>query len=176
MPERSGVADIPDSLVLKRHRDLVGRDWHRWVRWILMTLVAVLPLLALANVFGQHASTARAGVLTLRAPTTVRSGVLFGARFTIRPRAALRDATLVLDPGWGDGLTINTLEPSPVSEGSRNGAFVFKLGHVPARGRFDFFLQFQVNPTAVGNRSQDVVLFDGSRRVASISRTLTIFP
>jgi hypothetical protein len=176
VPERSGVADIPDSLVLKRHRDLVGRDWHRWVRWSLMTLVAVLPLLALANVFGQHASTARAGVLTLRAPTTVRSGVLFGARFTIRPRAALRDATLVLDPGWGDGLTINTLEPSPVSEGSRNGAFVFKLGHVPAGGRFDFFLQFQVNPTAVGNRSQDVVLFDGSRRVASISRTLTIFP
>jgi hypothetical protein len=170
------VADIPDSLVLKRHRDLDGRDWHRWLRWGLMTLVAVVPLLALANVFGQHATTAHAGVLTLRAPTTVRSGLLFGARFTIRPRAALRDATLVLDSGWGDGLTINTLEPSPVSEGSRNGAFVFKFGHIPAGGRFDFFLQFQVNPTAVGNRNQDAVLFDGSQRIAAINRTLTIYP
>jgi hypothetical protein len=170
------VADIPDVLVLKRHRDLQGRDWHRPIRWSLMTLVAVIPVLALANIFGQHASTARAGVLTLRAPTTVRSGLLFGARFTIRPQTALRDATLVLAPGWGDGLTINTIEPSPVSEGSRNGSFVFKLGHVPAGGRFEFFLQFQVNPTSVGNRDQDIVLFDGSQRIAAIDRTLTIFP
>src|SRR5437763_1278731 len=113
------MADVPDGLVLKRHRDLDGRIWHRWVRWGLMSLVAAIPLIALANVFGQHATTAHAGVLTLRAPTTVRSGLLFGARFVIRPESTLRDATLVLDPGWADGVTMNTIEPSPVSEGRR---------------------------------------------------------
>ena len=141
-----------------------------------LSALLLLPVLALANVFGQHATTAHAGVLTLRAPTTVRSGLLFGARFVIRPESTLRDATLVLDPGWADGVTMNTIEPSPVSEGSRNGSFVFKLGHIPAGGRFDFFLQFQVNPTTFGNRDQDVVLFDGARRVASLNRTLTIYP
>ena len=170
------MAARPDNIVLKRHRDLVGREWHRYVRWTLMSLVAVIPILGLANLFGQHATTARAGPVTLRAPTTVRSGLLFGAHFTIRADHELRNATLLLDSGWGDGLTINTIEPSPVSEGSRDGRFLFVLGHIPSGDRYDFFLQFQVNPTAFGTRDQDVELYDGSTRVARIARTLTIFP
>jgi hypothetical protein len=170
------VATAPDHIVLKRHRDLDGRDWHRYVRWTLMSLVAVVPILALTNLFGQHAQTAAAGPMSLRAPTKVRSGVLFGAHFTIRPDHELRKATLLLDAGWGDGLTINTVEPSPISEGSRDGRFLFALGHIPAGGRYDFFLQFQVNPTTFGNRDQDVELYDGSTRIGRIERTLTIYP
>jgi hypothetical protein len=170
------VAATPDNIVLKRHRDLVGREWHRYLRWGLMGLVAVIPVLALTNLFGQHATTARAGPVSLRAPTAVRSGLLFGAHFTIRADHELRKATLLLDSGWGDGLTINTVEPSPISEGSRDGRFLFALGHIPAGERFDFFLQFQVNPTTFGNRDQDVELYDGSTRIARIERTLTIYP
>jgi hypothetical protein len=174
------VAQAPDQIVLKRDRDLEGRDKELWIRRGLMALVAAVPVIALFNVFGQRPTSAREtspeASLKVYAPTRIRGGLLYEARFTIRAKQEVKQATLVLEPGWGDGLTINTLEPSPVSEGSRNGSFVFKLGHVPAGGRFDFFLQFQVNPTAVGHRGQDVVLFDGSRRVAAINRTLTIYP
>jgi len=170
------ASEIPDGIVLKRHRDLEGRLWRRYVRWTLMGLVALIPVLALTNLFGQHATTRSAGPLSLRAPTTVRSGLLFGAHFTIRSDRDLRKATLLLDTGWGDGLTINTIEPSPVAEGSRDGRILLALGHVPAGDRYDLFLQFQVNPTSTGSRDQDVDLYDGSRLVAHLDRTLRIFP
>ena len=37
-------------------------------------------------------------------------------------------------------------------------------------------LQFQVNPTTVGRRSQAVELYDGSRLVARVNRTVTVYP
>ena len=39
-----------------------------------------------------------------------------------------------------------------------------------------FFLHFQVNPTEVGRRLQDVALYDGEERLLSIDRTVTIYP
>ena len=37
-------------------------------------------------------------------------------------------------------------------------------------------MQFQVNPTTVGRRSQDVELYDGERKLLNIHRTITIWP
>ena len=39
-----------------------------------------------------------------------------------------------------------------------------------------FFLQLQVNPTNVGHRSQDVELYDGDELLATIERTITVWP
>ncbi len=174
------MADVPDYLVLKRHRDLEGRAWQIWVRRGLIGLVCVVPVLALFNVFGQRPATTAvsgdAAKLELYAPARVRSGLLYEARFTIRARSELKDATLVLAPGWAEGASINTIEPSPADEGSRDGSLLFKLGHVPSGGHFTLFMQFQVNPTNVGRHDQDVSLYDGSERIASIRRTMTVFP
>jgi hypothetical protein len=174
------VPEIPDLIVLKRHRDLDGRDWQIWVRRGIFGLICLIPVLALFNLFGQRPQTTNdatnAAKLELYAPARVRSGLLYEARFTIRALRELKNATLVLDPGWAEGMTINTIEPSPVDEGSRNGLLLFKLGHVPAGEVFRLFMQFQVNPTNVGHRDQDVELFDGSARVATLHRTITVFP
>jgi hypothetical protein len=126
------VANVPDCIVLKRHRDLEGRGWQIWVRRSLMALISA--------------------------------------------RRELKSAALLLDSGWAEGQTMNTIVPSPISEGSRDGNLLFTLGHVPAGQRFVLFLQFQVNPTTVGSRRQDVVLYDGSERIASIHRTAVYFP
>ena len=67
----------------------------------------------------------------------------------------------MLDPGWVEGITLNTVVPSPVGEANRDGKIAFDLGHVPAGTEHVLFLHFQVNPTEVGRRPQDVQLLDG---------------
>ena len=176
------MADVPDGLVLKRHRDLEGM--HRrgiWVRRACLALIAVVLLLGLANVFGQRPSTVQADVaaatISLYAPTAVRGGLLWEARFHITAKRDLKNAILKLDPGWGEGMSMNTVEPSPVDETSDNGRFSFSLGHIAAGHSFILFLQFQANPTNVGwHRPQNVELDDGGQVIARIHRTITVFP
>jgi hypothetical protein len=171
---------IPDTLVLRRHRDLQGRRMDVWIRRGLLTLVGLVPLLALINLFGQRphtaAATADAAKLELYAPGHLRGGLLWEARFTIDARRELKDAILELDRGWMEGMTINTIEPSPVGEASRDGKLVLDLGHVPGGQKYVLYLQFQVNPTNVGRREQDVRLYDGQTLLTTIQRTVTIFP
>jgi hypothetical protein len=172
--------DVPDPLVLRRHRDLEGRRHQVWWRRGLLTLVGLIPLLALLNVFGQrpHVETASAApaALELYAPSHLRGGLLWEARFTITARRELKRATLELDRGWLEGMTINTIEPSPVGEGSHDGKLVLELGHVPAGRRYVLFVQFQVNPTNVGRRGQGVRLYDGETLITTLRRRVTVFP
>jgi hypothetical protein len=174
------VADVPDTIVLKRDRDLEGRGWHIWLRRGLLTLFAVVPVLALFNVFGQRPATSNAGTpaaeLELYAPSHLRGGLLYMARFTVHARQDLKKATLVLDSGWAESITVNTIEPSPVGEASDNGRLSFDLGHIPAGQKFTLFMEFQVNPTNIGHRSQDVELRDGDTKILTIHRTVTVYP
>jgi hypothetical protein len=175
------VPEIPDSIVLNRHRDLAGRRHHKWAGRAVLALLGVIPLLGLFNVFGQHSSHAEASgsaaTLELHAPTAVRGGLIYEARFTIKARNDLKHAALVLASDWLKGMTLNTLEPSPVDETSENGSLRLDLGEIPAGNRFDLLLlQYQVNPTTVGRRAQRVSLVDGDAVVATIDRTLRIFP
>ena len=175
------MTDAPDGIVLKRHRDLEGRRNDIWVRRALMSLVAVIPALALFNVFGQradpHVLVSPAASLKIYAPSRLRSGLLYEARFHIRARQTLKDAYLKLGPGWAEGQSINTIEPSPVSEASDNGRLSLELGHIPQGKSYILFLQFQVNPTNVAlGRLQTVELDDGKTRLLFFKRHLWVFP
>jgi hypothetical protein len=88
----------------------------------------------------------------------------------------VEQATLVLDSGWAEGITINTVEPSPLGAASRDGKLVYELGRIAAGEKHVFFMQLQVNPTNVGHRSQDVQLFDGDDLLATVERSVTVFP
>ena len=175
------MADIPDTIVLRRHRDLEGRRNQVWFRRSLLVLVALIPLLALFNVFGQRpggaAVATSAARLQLYAPSRVRGGLLFEARFRVTARHELKKAMLVLDPGWAEGMSMNTIEPSPSGEASRNGQLGFTLGHIPAGKSFLLFLQFQVNPTNVAwHRPQNVELFDGGTHLLTLKHSVTVYP
>jgi hypothetical protein len=174
------MAEQPDGIVLRRHRDLVGRHWQVWLRRVLVGVVALVALLALLGFMGQTPSTTTAKAspasLSVSAPDTVRGGLLYQARFTIRAHRSLKDATLVLNRGWFDGLTIDTIEPSPVNQASRNGAVVFELGHVPAGSKYVLYMEYQVNPTTVSSRTLRVRLEDGQRKLVSLSRHFRILP
>jgi hypothetical protein len=175
------MADVPDLLVLKRDRDLEGRRKEIWIRRSLVTLVAFVPFLALFNVFGQRPDTTTlvspAASLKIYAPSKLRGGLLFEARFHITARQELKDAYLVLGTGWAEGMSINTIEPSPVSQASNNGRLSFELGHIPAGQSYILFMQFQVNPTNVAfRRKQTVWLNDRKTRLITYERDLTVFP
>lgn len=174
------MAAAPDQLTLARHRDLSGREHRPYVRWAVLTALGLLCLLGLGNAFGQQPQTRTAaggGVeLEVYSPERVRSGLFFMSRFTIRAEREIEAATLVLDPGWLEGITLNTLVPSPVGEANRDGRVAFDLGRVRAGTEHVFFLHFQVNPTEVGRRPQDVQLLDGETPLLELDRTVTIFP
>jgi hypothetical protein len=173
------VADIPDQLVLKVARDREGRR-DVVARRVLFVVLLVLLALGLLNLFGQRPSTTTAedgaASLEVYAPERVRGGLFYEARFTIDAVRELDNAMLVLDPGWAEGVTINTVTPGPLGEASRDGKIVFELGRVPAGDKHVLFVQLQVNPTNIGHRSQDVQLFDGDELLATIDRSITIFP
>jgi hypothetical protein len=174
------VADAPDGIVLRRHRDLVGRTWHPWVRRSLIGVLFLIALLGLLNAFGQRPATAtvNAGAASLQvySPARVRGGLLFEGRFTIRAKQDLKDATLVLGSGWLEGMTVNTIEPGPVGEASDNGKLSLELGHIPAGEKYVLFMQFQVNPTNVGHRTQTVELRDGDQPILTYDKAITVYP
>ena len=171
---------LPDQLNVEENRDLVGRGSGIWVRRAFVLVFALVPLLALLNVFGQRAteSSVTSGVATLKvhAPSTVRGGLLFEARFTVQAHQEIKDAVLLLGAGWADGLTINTIEPSPTNEASENNKLSFQLGDIPAGREFVLHMQFQVNPTTVGSLDQSVEIFDGSHQLAKLDHTMKVWP
>jgi hypothetical protein len=173
------VADVPDQIVLAAARDREGRR-DVAVRRVLVSTLAVFLALGLLNLFGQRPSTttaeSAAATLEVYAPERVRGGLFYEARFRIDARREVEEATLVLDSGWAEGITINTVEPSPLGAASRDGTLVYELGRIPAGRKHVVFLQLQVNPTNVGHRSQDVRLFDGDELLATIDRSITVFP
>ncbi|MDX6399789.1 MAG: hypothetical protein QOF27_395 [Gaiellaceae bacterium] len=170
---------MADFLTLRHNRDRVGK-YEVPFRRAGTGLVTLFLVAGLLNVFGQRPQSSTAAVsaasIKVYAAAHVRLGLYFEARFTIDAHSDVKKATLVLDSGWAEGMTINTIEPSPIGEASRNGKLVFELGHIPAGKTYLLFMQLQVNPTNVGRRSQDVALYDGNTFLTSIDRTITVFP
>jgi hypothetical protein len=174
------VASAPHTLTLTVNRDR-SRWWQSvWIRRALLVVPTALVLLGLLNTFGQKpvtdASAAPAARLVVTAPVRGRSGLIYAARFRIEAVRELKDATLVLQPGWADGYTVNGMSPQPLTEGSSNGNVVFGFGHVPAGQRVTFWLSLQINPTTVGRHRQNVSLYDGDALVTTVHRSIAIFP
>jgi hypothetical protein len=173
------MAAPPDGIDLDRHREAHGGRvvWFR--RLVVLTVVALL-VAGLAGLLGQSPVTSMAAgpdaTLTVEAPTKLRGGLFFQGRFTIETRARLEHTTLVLDEGWAEELSINTIEPAPTAEESRDGRLALDYGPLDPGETLVAYLQFQVNPTNVGRRSQGVALADGDRVIASVDRTVTVLP
>jgi hypothetical protein len=121
--------------------------------------------------------TSPAAKLTLYAPTHLRGGLLFSARFHITAAREVKNAILILDPGWVEGMSINTIEPSPLGQGSSDGKLTLELGHIAKGHSYILWLECQVNPTNIAwHRSAGVMLADDSRPIARINRSYDIYP
>jgi len=152
-----------------------------WERYCFVLLLAAAVVAALADVFGQSptSSTASAGGATLevQAPERLRGGLYFQLRVTIRARRAVERPTLVLDRGWFEEMSVNSIVPQPADQRSAaDGRVVLEYGRLAAGSTLVSYVYFQVNPTNVGQRHADVELLDGSRLLATVHRTIVVFP
>jgi hypothetical protein len=172
--------ELPDGVDGDRARPRYP-DAATWTRRVLLGALLVLVVLGLANTFGQsptvsHADTSTA-TLRVTAPADLRGGLIFQVRVDITAHTALAKPSLVFSPAWFEAMTLNSLAPQPSTETMRNGAPVFHLSPIPAGRRATYWFYFQVNPTNVGwHRTENLTLIDGSSRIATINRTITIYP
>ena len=173
------MADTPQFLTLKGNRDRPERV-ELFSRRLFFFLLFLFALAALLNVFGQRPANTLAASpkadLHVFAPTRLRGGLYFQGRFTVDAKQEIKKATIVLDSGWTEQMQINTIEPGPVGEASRDGKLALEFGHIPAGQKLVVWMQFQVNPTNVGHRSQDVALYDDTTLLATANRKVTVFP
>ena len=74
------MADVPDRIDLKTHRDLESWVYNRPIRYVILSLVGVVIVLGLLNVFGQRPSTttgeSSAASLEVFAPEHLRGGIV----------------------------------------------------------------------------------------------------
>jgi len=173
------VAEPPQFLTLKGNRDRMERA-ELVVRRVFFGLVILVIAAGILNLFGQRPKDsfafASAANLHVFAPTALRGGLYYEGRFTVNAQRDIEKAVLVLDSGWTEQMQINTIEPAPVGESSRDGKLALDFGHVPGGQKLVVWMQFQVNPTNVGRRSQDVALYDDTTPIAEVDRAVTVFP
>jgi hypothetical protein len=174
------VVSLPDYLDRSSHVDLHGRNVEPWVRRAGLFVLLVICALGLANVFGQHTHVlsidSAAAKLTVETPAAARGGLIYQSIFTIEAHEELSKPTLHLEPGWFDGLTINTVEPDAVEWGQLDERNTLELPAIAPGDKFVLRLQYQVNPTVLGRRSQDVLLMDGGTELLRLDHAQTLFP
>jgi hypothetical protein len=176
MPEGDS-SGLPENLERSQDKHPERRVWTRLLG---LALLLAFVVAALLNEFGQAAttSTARSPAATLQvtAPNRLRGGLLFEGKFQVATARSLKAPTLILDGGWLNAMTLNTIEPTPISERSEGGTLHLTFGRLKPGQTLTVWTQWQVNPTNLGSGSQGVTLADAGRRLARVDRTVTAFP
>ena len=119
----------------------------------------------------------RRPTLEVQSPENLRGGLIFQARFTITARERLAQAHA--DPSaWLVRVDVGQLDRPRRGAGKTRATAVVRLTYPPlaAGSSRVVWIYFQVNPTNLGQRSQDVVLSDGSRQLAAVHRSVRVWP
>ena len=178
--ESDPVATLPENLDRRANVDLHRRNLEPWIRRGVLLVLAAISAAGLANLFGQEPRTATVAGdtadVTLEAPSAVRGGLIYQVTVRVAARRTLAEPALVFDPGWFEGFTVNTVEPEPVEWRHRNERSVLVYGPVEAGDELVVRLQYQVNPTALGGRTQNLELVDEGETLVRVEHHATIYP
>lgn len=174
------MAELPEGLTPERNRDLSGPLASPVYRHVLLCCIAVLPILALLNVFGQHSTTSAVHTpavdVSVTAPSRLRSGLIFQVRVEVRAHRNIKQLEAVFDRGWWEAMSINSIVPEPSESSSEEGQVVLDYGKLEPNEKVVFWIYVQANPTNLGKRREDVEIRDNKTPLAHIHRDITIFP
>ena len=171
-------AALPFGLERESHIDM--QRHAPWRRRAVVLVMAAFCVLALFNVFGQvahvdHADAAGAA-LTVESPERLRGGDIFTSVITLTAHQPIQDARVVLTPGWFSGFTLNAAAPQSNQESSTQDGSILDYGQLDAGATMPIWISWQVNPTTVGEKDQDVQIFDGPKEITAVHRSVYIFP
>ena len=120
---------------------------------------------ALTGRLGQseHTSSAQTATarVTLDRPSTLRGGLMWPARVTIRARTQIVEPQVVLGAGYVRGMQLNTIEPAPADEATRGRSLALTYATLEPGDELTVYLQLQVNPDTLGRQDLSVVLEPG---------------
>jgi hypothetical protein len=174
------MSDLPQGIDLPRHRDFEGKATGQWLRHGFLLLLTVFVLAALLNAFGAHPqteeATAAAATLKVTSPERVRGGLLYQARIEIHADEAIGAPTLVLDKGWIEETSVNTIQPEPAATTTDAKHLKLRYPPLPPGRTLAVYISLQANPNDVGTHDADVALYDADEEIASIDRTQVNFP
>lgn len=174
------MSDLPDGIDLPRHRDFEGKRLGQWLRHAFLALLVAFVVAALLNVFGAAPIASEASgttaTLKLTAPERIRGGLLYQARFEIHALQPIGAPTLVLDRGWLEETTLNTLEPEPAETTTDAGHLKIRYPPLAPGRKLTVFISLQANPNNIGSHDQGVALYDADEEIASLDRTQVNFP
>lgn len=172
-----------EQLSLARHRDLEGRHWGvvMWLRWGITGVLVLFILLAATGQFGQSPSTressSQAADLRVSTPDRLRGGLVFQTRVDVAARGAIAHPTIVLDGGWFDGMTLNSVQPAPADQAPADGGSTFVYSQLAAGQTLTVWFEWSVNPTNLSwRRPLTLRLDDGSQTLITQHATITVLP
>jgi hypothetical protein len=73
-------------------------------------------------------------------------------------------------------MQVNSIEPAPASESSRDGQLVLSYDKLAAGDLLRIWFQFEVDPTSAGRRPYGIELDDAATRLVRLPHTLTVLP
>ena len=111
------------------------------------------------------------------AAVAVASSTFFMISMTGRFVPAMAMITSSVEPEHRGGfMSVNSAVPEPSEESSSDGRVVFDYGQLGAGHTQVCWIYFQVNPTNLGKRSENIDVKDGNTQLAHIHRAITVFP
>ena len=174
-----------EQLSLARHRDLEGRHWGVviWLRWVITGVLVALHRARRhrpARAVAEHP-----GVVVIRrrparqhAGSRLRGGLIFQTGSTSPRDGAIAHPTIVLDGGWFDGMTLNSVQPGagrPVARGRAGSTFAYP--QLAAGQTLTVWFEWSVNPTNLAwRRPETLRLADGSQTLLTQHSTVTVLP
>ncbi len=171
---------FPIGISGPRHLLLSGRAGLIWWRRTIVGILALVSLLGLAGIFGQCSSATLASghgaTVSVDSPPRVRGGIVLTSEVIVTTDHTVGDLRIFLARGWFQGMSVNTIEPSPTAESSNGPWVIFGFGRLLAGHQFHLWLSLQTNPTNVGGHTQDVQVWDGSTFLVAAHRSFFVFP
>jgi hypothetical protein len=155
--------------------------WHRRASPLSFIILAVLVLIAASGALGglPNPSLSAAGPnarLTLEAPQTARSGMVFEMRMRIDAAAAIAKPIVAVSPGYWRELTINTMIPAAADESYGSGGYRFAYAPLAAGDTLRIKVDGQINPALVGGTAGRIALYDGETLLAALPVRMEVRP
>ncbi len=114
--------------------------------------------------------------LQIKTPGVMRSGMFLETQVDVRARQAIAKPVLAISESYWRDITINTVEPSPASEDSKAGMFLFEYEPMEAGDLLRVKFDGQINPSLFAGTQGRIELRDDKRTIVSIPLDLTVLP